>query len=130
MTKHRFLDKAAIFAAQDQKIEEIEVPEWGGWLRVKSITAVERDVFEGEITRTNGKNRSINARNVRAKLVAATVVDEAGKNLFSLSDVEMLGQKSAKAMDRVFGKASELAGMREADIEELAANFNETPADA
>lgn len=129
-SKRKFLDKAAMLGAQDVKVEELEVPEWGGWVRVKALTAAERDMFEGDVVQRNGKDSRLNARNIRAKLVATAVVDEAGKNIFTVVDVEALGQKSAKALDRIFAKASELAGMRDADVEELAANFNETPAAA
>jgi len=124
----KFVGKAAILAAQDLPVEEIEVPEWGGWVRIKTLTAAERDTFEGEIVQRNGRDVRTNVRNIRAKLVAATLVDEGGRALFTLGDVEALGQKSARALDRIFAKASELAGMRESDVQELAENFAETPA--
>ncbi len=126
--KRKFGNKAAILAVQDLTTVEIEVPEWGCWVRVRTLTSGERDNFEAEVTAVNGRNTRVNARNIRAKLVAATVVDEEGRPLFGLADVEALSTKSAKAMDHVFGKAAELAGMREADIEELAQNFAPTPA--
>ena len=126
-SKRKYLDKAAMLGAQDVKVEELEVPEWGGWVRVKALTAAERDLFEGDVVQRNGRDSRLNARNIRAKLVATAVVDEQGKNIFTVVDVEALGQKSAKALDRIFAKASELAGMRDADVEELAANFNATP---
>jgi len=124
----KFVGKAAILAAQDLPVEEIEVPEWGGWVDIKTLTAAERDTFEGEIVQRNGRDVRTNVRNIRAKLVAATLVDEGGRALFTLGDVEALGQKSARALDRIFAKASELAGMRESDVQELAENFAETPA--
>lgn len=126
--KKRFATKALIMAAQDLPVEELEVPEWGCWVRIKTLTAAERDNFEAEIVQRNGRDTRMNLRNMRAKLVAATVVDEEGRPLFTLADVEALGQKSAKALDRIFTKAQELAGLREADVKELAENFGETPA--
>jgi len=129
-SKRKFASKAQILQAPDLPVAELEVPEWGCWVRVRTLTAQERDNFETEITQRNGKDVRTNTRNIRAKLVAATVVDEAGVPIFGLGDVDSLGQKSAKALDRVFGKAAELAGMREADVEELAANFGAAPADA
>lgn len=125
--KRKFATKALILAAQDLPVEEMEVPEWGCWVRVKSLTAAERDNFEADIVQRNGRDTRMNLRNMRAKLVAATVVDEENKSLFTLADVEALGQKSAKALDRIFAKAQELAGLREADVKELAENFNGTP---
>lgn len=125
--KKKFVGKAAILQAADLPVEELEVPEWGGWVRVKTLTAAERDAFENDIVQRNGRDVRTNARNIRAKLVAATLVDDEGRSLFTLADVEALGQKSAKALDRVFAVASVLAGMREADVQELAENFVATP---
>lgn len=129
-SKRKFASKAQILGAQDLPVVEMEVPEWDCWVRVRTLTAGERDNFETEITRRNGRDATVNTRNIRAKLVAAAVVDEAGAPLFGLGDVEALGQKSAKALDRIFAKASELAGMRDADVKELAENFGAAPADA
>jgi hypothetical protein len=127
-SKRKFASKALILGAPDLPVAELEVPEWGCWVRVRTLTAGERDNFETEITQRNGRDVRTNTRNIRAKLVAATVVDEAGVPLFGLGDVEALGQKSAKALDRIFAKASELAGMRESDVQELAENFGAAPA--
>jgi hypothetical protein len=127
-SKKKFANKAAILAVQDLPTVEMEVPEWDCWVRVRTLTSGERDNFEAEITAVNGKNTRVNARNIRAKLVAATVVDEEGRPLFGLADVEALSAKSAKALDRIFGRAAELAGMRDADVKELAENFGATPA--
>lgn len=128
-SKKKFASKAQILQVPDLPVAELEVPEWGFWVRVRTLTAQERDNFETEIVRGNGRNVRTNTRNIRAKLVAATLVDETGAPLFGLSDVDALGQKSAKALDRVFTKASELSGMRDEDVQELAENFGETPAE-
>lgn len=125
----KFLTRSAILAAQDTPVEVVDVPEWGGAVRVKTLTAAERDAFETEIVQRNGRDVRTNTRNLRARMVALTVVDEKGQALFSVTDVEALGQKSARAMDRVWAKASELAGMRPEDVEELAQTFGETPAE-
>jgi len=122
--KRVLLNKAAILAAQDLPTADLEVPEWGGWVRVKSLSASERDAFENDVVKRNGQNVQVNARNIRAKLVAMTVVGEDGAPLFGFTDVEALGAKSAKALDKVFTKASELAGLRPTDVQELAENFS------
>ena len=123
----KVLGRAAILGAQDLVTAEVEAPEWGGYVLVRTLTAAERDQFESEIVQRNGKDVRMNLRNLRAKLVAATVVDEEGRAVFTLADVEALGAKSARVMDVIFAKAQELAGLREADVEELAANFDGTP---
>ncbi len=118
----RYLTREAILQINDLPAEDVEVPEWSGVVRVRGLTAAERDQFEQSIVETRGKNTRVNLRNIRAKLVALTVVDEQGNRVFSDSDVEALGRKSAAALNRVFEVAQRLSGLRPEDVEELAGN--------
>lgn len=118
-----FLTKEEIFAADDIKSEVVHVPEWGGDVRVKAMTGAERDAFEQSITTRTGKVFKSNMENVRAKLCAFTIVDEAGNLLFKEREIEQLGAKSAAVLDRVFTVAQRLAGLSDADVEDLATNF-------
>ncbi len=89
---------------------------------MRGLTGAERDAFEQSIVETRGKNTRMNLRNIRAKLVALTVVDEDGNRIFSDEDAEALGKKSAAALDRIFAVAQRLSGLRPEDVEELAGN--------
>jgi len=113
------LNKADILSASDECFELVLVPEWGGEVRVSSMSAFSRDQFEASII---GKNGGQNLQNIRAKLAAATLTDEAGKLLFTEKDLAKLGGKSAAALDRVFEVAQRLNGMSNADVEEIAKN--------
>jgi hypothetical protein len=117
-----FLSRDEILQAQDLPTEDVPVPEWGGVCRVRGLTGAERDAFEQSIVETRGKNTRMNLRNIRAKLVALTVVDEDGNRIFSDEDAEALGKKSAAALDRIFAVAQRLSGLRPEDVEELAGN--------
>lgn len=116
------LSREAILQAQDLPTEDVEIPEWGGTIRVRGLTGAERDAFEQSIVETRGKNTRMNLRNIRAKLVALTVVDEDGNRIFNDEDAEALGKKSAAALDRIFAVAQRLSGLRPEDVEELAGN--------
>lgn len=116
------LSKEAILQAQDLPTELVPVPEWGGEILVRGLTGAERDAFEQSIVEQRGKSTRINLRNLRAKLVAMTVVDEQGNRLFSDDEAEALGRKSAAALNRVFEVAQRLSGLRQEDVEELAGN--------
>lgn len=124
------LDRAAIFAASDTTYEEVACPEWGGSVRVKALTAAERDDYEASLLTGKGKNRELNLRNARAKLVARTVVDDTGKRLFSDGDAEALGDKSAAVMQRLFETAQRLSGLSDDDVEELTEGFASGQSDA
>jgi len=125
----QFLSKDAILAADDLQVEDVQVPEWGGWVRVRGLSGVERDAFEQEMAKRKGKDVQMNLRNIRARLAQLTVVDEGGKRLFTHQDIEALGNKSARALERVFSQAMKLSGLSETDVEELAENFGDGQSD-
>lgn len=124
------LTKQDILNAPDRAFEEVPVPEWGGAVRVKSLSGRERDAFEASLVKGSGKNRSSDFVNMRARLCAVCIVDEAGTRVFEDNEVEMLGAKSAAALDRVFGVAQRLSGMSDEDVKELEKNSGAGPAGA
>lgn len=113
------LTKEAILAADDRKTEVVPVPEWGGEVTIMTMSAEGRDVFEGLINSADGKR---NLNNFRAKLVAATAVDEKGALMFTENEVRALGRKSAAAMDRLADAATRLNQLSQADVEALTKN--------
>ena len=114
------LSKSQILAAADLVTEDVAVPEWGGTVRVRAITAAERDAFETSVV-GDGKGKR-NLVNLRARLVALAIVDEGGQRLFSDAEAEALGGKSGAAMDRVYAVAQRLSGLTEQDVKELEGN--------
>lgn len=114
------LTHAEIMGANDLVSEIVPVPEWGGDVRVRTLTGAERDAFEMAVFTMRQKAGT--AINIRALLVALCVVDDEGKRLFSERDAVQLGAKSAKALDRVFSVAQRLNGLTTADVEELGKN--------
>jgi hypothetical protein len=124
------LTREQILEAQDIQTEEVAVKEWGGSVKVQGMTGRERDAFEAEILQQKGKNFSVNMQNIRAKLVAVSLVNGDGKRIFNDKDVTALGKKSAAALDRVFSVAQELSGISTEDVEELAKNLESVPSDA
>ena len=121
------LSKTAILAAQDLQTEDVEVPEWGGAVRVRSFTGRERDAFESSMVRGDGRDRKVDLTNMRARLVGLTVIDETGQRLFTDEEADLLGAKSGAALDRVFAIAQKLNGLSGSDVEELTKNSSGVP---
>lgn len=121
------LTRDAILGANDIRIEKLAVPEWGGEVYVKGMTGSERDRFELSIMQIRGKSQTINMQNVRAKLASVTVCDEKGNLLFAQADIEVLGGKSASALQRVFNLARHLSGLTDEDVKELTQELEEAP---
>lgn len=117
------LSKDAILAADDVVFQDVEVPEWGGTVRIRALTGTERDGFEESVLRRSpdGSFEAVMA-DMRAKLLVRTLVDEDGKRLFSAKEVAQLGSKSAQVLDRLFEIASRLSGISRKDVDELAKN--------
>lgn len=115
----KILTRDEILAADDLKTEIVPVPEWGGSVKVRTLMGVQRDRFEASIV----KGKVVSMENLRAKLVAESAVNEKGKQLFTTKDVEALGKKSARALDKVFAVAQRLSGLTPADVDELAKNL-------
>lgn len=129
MEKVKLLTRDAILQANDLPYEDVEVPEWGGVVRVRTLTGKERDTFEESISQVKGKKTELRLANVRAKLAARAIVDENGNRLFSDDDISALGKKSAAALDRVFTVARRLSGFTDEDMEELVGNSERDQSD-
>lgn len=121
------LTKAQILDADDLPSELVDVPEWGGLVRVRTMTGVERDAFEQAIMEGRGDDRTVNLRNIRAKLAALTITNGDGVLMFGDAEVHALGRKSALALDRIFGVAQRLNGLTGEDVDELAKNSSSAP---
>jgi hypothetical protein len=119
---HVLLSRDDILKADDLPREVVACPEWGGDVLVQALSGTQRDEFEASMAVMRGKTVVPDTENIRAKLVARSLVDEDGGQLFTQHDVHALGLKSAAALDRVFAVASRLSGLSDEDIDDLAGN--------
>lgn len=111
------LSREAILSAEDIKIEKVDVPEWGGFVYIKTMSGTARDAFEAEMLNVKKEDR-----NIRAAMAAHTVCDESGELLFSEQDIVKLGKKSSAALDRILEVSQRLSGLSNDDVEELEKN--------
>ncbi|TAA25392.1 hypothetical protein [Pseudoxanthomonas winnipegensis] len=112
------LSKGQILAANDRKTEDMEVKEWGGTVRISTMSASDRDKWEQD---TYGGEKP-KVEDFRARFVSLCLVDEAGARLFSDKEVAQLGAKSVAALDRVFRAAQKLNALGETAVEDAAKN--------
>lgn len=112
------LDRLSILTHDDRQLELVPVPEWGGEVYVRGITADERDAWELSMAEAKpGKSKVM-----RASLVALATCDETGAPLFTRADVADLGAKAAGPVDRIFEVATRLARIGKKDVEDLEKN--------
>ena len=113
------LSRDEILAKKGGKVIELTVPEWGGTVHLREMTASERDAFEQASLDKSGSARLVN---IRARLASVSISDASGKRLFADSDIQSLGELPASALDRIFDAAMRLNKISKADVDELEKN--------
>jgi len=123
------LTKEQVSAAQDLTTEEVEVPQWGGSVLVRGLTARGRGQFMAMLVdQRKGGNRT-RLEDLQVRLCAMSIVDEQGRRMFSDSEPSLLARKSARALQPIFEVAQRLSGLSDEQVEELSGNSEETPSD-
>jgi hypothetical protein len=124
------LSKDAILGADDRPTKDVEVPQWGGTVRLRALSGTERDAFEAStMVFVEGKPRRPNLANLRARFLALCIVDDNGDRLFGEDEVHALGAKSVAALDLLFTEARKLSRLTNKDLEELTADFGDAQSD-
>lgn len=119
------LSKSAIIGAADLKHEDVDVPEWGGTVRVRTMTGTERDEFRAATARDGG----IPISEFSAALLATTIIDASGARLFTLDEMAVLRAKSATSLDALTAVAMRLSGLGANAVKDAAKNSESTQSD-
>ena len=92
--------------ANDIKTIELNVPEWGGSVKIAEFNVKTRGEFELWVQ----KNKD-NLASMRERLALLVLVDEHGNKLFNEADLPILQGKNGKILDRIFEAACKLNGL-------------------
>lgn len=108
-----FLDKSAILEAEDLPHEDVDVPEWGGTVRVIGLDGESASKFSSQmvVLGEDGNPKSVDLDNFQARLLVLTLHNEKNQRLFSIEDIQKLGKKSGKVLMRLATIAQRLSGM-------------------
>lgn len=107
------LTRDQIQAADDVKTEDVSVPEWGGDVRVRTMTVADR--LRMRDMKTDGVDG-------RVLWIIASCVAEDGSSLFEWADAEWLMNKSRAAIDRIYPVIERLNGLGAAAVERAEKN--------
>lgn len=99
------LSRDSILKAQDVQTRDIEVPEWGGSIRVRTMTVAERLEFVRRVSDPK------DTHSAAAWLLAELSVDANGARLFQPEDVVELEKRNFRAVESVVSVIIELNGM-------------------
>lgn len=112
------LSKEQILKANDLKIIELDVPEWGGVVRIQTMTGTARQQFQEALNVPKGKM----PKHMMEALLVATLIDDNGGPLFSVDDIAELAKKSSIAIQRVWEAAADLNGLTDKSVKALEKN--------
>ena len=119
---------ASILNAEDLKYDTVDVPAWGGTVRVREPTGAEREKYDQAIAsykpRGKGKKRDlhveVNAHLMRVRLVWLTVVGKDGERLFETdASRDELAKHSARIIESIWDVSAKLSGLLAEDDEEV-----------
>ena len=109
------LTRDQILQADDLRHVDVDVPEWGGTIRIRTMTGKERQKYQGIVADAKGKMPA----DFMETFISLCAIDEKGKALFADGDVKALGEKSAVALNRVFEAALALNGTTDKGVEDI-----------
>ena len=116
----RYLSVDDILSAEDGVFIDVQVPEWGGIVRVAVMTAKARDEYDSYLY--SMKDKPVSLDNLRAYYLSLCVVDEQGKRLFTRQHLEALGAKNTNVIQRIWREAEKLNATGVDAMEDLAKN--------
>lgn len=117
------LSKDEIFGMDDIPMEEVAVPEWKNRkVLICGLTAAAKNAYQASLVEIKGTSRKVRMENATAKLLVRTIVNRQRQPIFTETDIERLGAKSAAALERLATVANRLSGMDEKENAELVKN--------
>jgi len=116
LTREQLLEN---IAARKRETVTMEVPEWGGEIHLRRLTA-------GDLKETGFLDQAEDrdALQMFSKLLAATIADENGERLFSEDDVTAFVDADFVTIMKVFTKVAEVNGLPVGDLDEAMKAFD------
>ena len=111
------------------KLQEVEVPEWGGSVFVRPVTLAEQAKLADLGVKYEKESVVVRMKSITLQLVQWAVCDEDGHSLFEMKDIEALMNKSASAFLRLQDAILKFSGLTEESRKDLEKNLLNAPGD-
>jgi len=115
MGESEYLGRDDIIRASDTDMVTVDVPEWGGRVRVRTLSGKDRDQLMAD-------TQAGRLTNWHARFAGLVMANADGTRMFDDKDVDVLGLKSAAALERVVQAGLKLNGMDPDAVDELEKN--------
>ena len=126
----RFATRADVVAQKDIKTEDVWVPEWDCWVRLKGLTEPEFILYQTQGMKTepdpDNPNETIEVpENSSSRFLQHTLIGEDGERLFDDSPeaLELLRKRSGMVVIGLATKAQKLSNIGVDSVEEAVENF-------
>lgn len=117
------LNKSEILNVDDSESVLVEVPEWGGEVRICAMNIEERLDFEQENCNEDGTWKNIKNPTLYYSLIANSVKTEDGELVFDKDEISLLKTKNAKVIQNLFNVALTVNYKTKEATAELKKNF-------
>jgi hypothetical protein len=101
----------------DRKPVRLEVPEWGGEVYVRVLSAKDQANLAEDVK----------AAELPIRVILHCLVDEKGKRILTDDDFDALSEEDFPIIMKVFAFAAKLNGLSSRELEEAMENFGPTP---
>lgn len=124
-------NKNEFLGIDDAVYENVQVEEWDTWVRIKMMSGLEREAYEGSLfayrdeilkAKENEETSSTEFSIVHMKclLLIFCIVDDKGNTIFELKDISVLKNKNLNALDKIYNASKKLNAIgvdEEEDVE-------------
>lgn len=119
-----------ILAANDLKVEEVQVPEWGGSVFVRHLSGLEAIELYAQLKDSAAGTVTEKAAARMVASLSAFLCDSDGKQLASIDQAKLLVGKSAAAVNRIVTKGHAINATEDARVADGAKNSEPSRADS
>ena len=110
---------------------DVPVPELGAGMVIPiwGMTPRERTAWEDKQSQLSDKQRAARKLQVRERILVECCRNDDGVQIFTLQQIEQLGQKRGDVIERLVNVALELSGFSEQDLDKIVKNSDAAPED-
>lgn len=123
MAKTYLTTADAILQAEDFVYDEVDCPEWGGTVRIRSLSGAQRVQLKKAI--------DAGREDIDETLCVMAIVDQDGNRILHREQIGDLSKKNTSVITRIAMKVLEISGMRDRDkaVKDAEKNSGETRSD-
>ena len=107
------LSRDQIFSKPDIETDEVDVPEWGGTVRIRSITAAQQKEI-AKIQNNTARSETDRYARGRLQMVVFGCVDKEGSPLFTEDDFAALEERNPGVLNRLSDAIGRISGLSDA----------------